>query len=186
MFVKYSFRWQSDPLCEGPFPQTFSEIKRTLECCRREKYGKAPSTAEEIRLEFQKQEIFEDLGKSRHREHDVFFNNIQIEPNFCNCLFSSSKSISLIREHIREQDRFYLMDGTFRITPRGIFQQVLIIHLQYRQKVGFYFALSRVLKIYLKNNESIFSTSSNLDLSHCVHFNVSSYNGGLCSSSTLC
>lgn len=161
MFFEQLFRWQSDTLCNNAFPQTFSEVKRTLEECRRAKYGKAPTTGEEIQSDFRKFEIFEDLGRSRHRERGIFFNDIHIEANYCNCIFSSAKSISLIIENIREKDRFFIMDGTFRITPRGVFQQVLIIYLYYRNKVSAihfsvfqifqYFNINTYIEVRLKN-----------------------------------
>lgn len=99
------------------------------------KYGKAPTNGEEIRIEFEKPEILNDLGMSKHREHGPFFNQLQINDHFTNCIFSSAKAISLVLENVDENDRFFLMDGTFRITPRGIFQQVLILHIQFGIKV---------------------------------------------------
>lgn len=140
IFTEAVLEWQTDPLCRGTkYPQEFAEVKRTLEDCRKKKYGKAPMNGEEILLEFQKENVFEDLGKSKHRERGIFFNEVQISNEYTNCIFSSSKSISLILDNVRQEDRFFLMDGTFRITPRGIFQQVLIIHVQFGIKVKFSF-----------------------------------------------
>lgn len=128
-------RWQTDPLCDGNYPQNFDEVKKTLENCRRAKYGKAPTTGEEIFKEFQKPDVLSDLGISKHRERGQFFNELQINERFTNCIFSSAKAISLVLENVKEEDRFFLMDGTFRITPRGIFEQVLILHIQFGIKV---------------------------------------------------
>lgn len=130
-----NYRWQSDPLCAGPFPKTFAEVKRTIENYSKTKYGKSPKSAEEILQEFQRPQVLADLGTSRQREHGRFFNEIHISEKFTNCFFSSSKIISLILNNVKEEDRFFLMDGTFRITPNGIFQQVLIIHSQFGTKV---------------------------------------------------
>lgn len=134
-FINTFIRWQTDPLCDGNYPQNFDEVKKTLENRRKLKYGKAPTSGEEIRAEFQKPDVLKDLGMSKHRENGPFFNHLQIDANFTNCIFSSAKAISLVMENIDEKDRFFLMDGTFRITPRGIFQQVLILHIQFGIKV---------------------------------------------------
>lgn len=125
-------RWHQSEKSE--FPQTFDEVRKTIENYRKNKYGKSPTTPKEIAEAFEKEVIMTNLGKSLHFERDDFFNGIIIEENFCNCIFSSSKSIELIK-NIPEKDRFFLMDGTFRITPHGTFEQVLILHAQYGTKV---------------------------------------------------
>lgn len=107
-----------------------------MENCGRKKYGKAPTDGNEIRKEFEKPEIFELLGRSLHHERGDFFNVMQIKKDHENCILSSAKSISLILENVREEDRFFLLDGTFRVTPRGHFQQVLILHFQFGIKVN--------------------------------------------------
>lgn len=111
--------------------------------------------------------MYEDLGLSLHHERGKFFNVVQITDEFENCIFSSSKSISLILENTEETSRFFLMDATFRITPRGIFQQVLILHFQYGIKVIF-------LVIIKSRNISIDSLTfhSIPDLPVCVRVDV--------------
>lgn len=102
---------------------------------RKKKYGKSPTTAEEIQKEMSKPKIFDDLGLSLHREKGVLYDTIDIQPDYVNCFFSSKKSIELIKENVEEKDRFFLMDGTFKITPKGFFQQVLIIYVQFGIRV---------------------------------------------------
>lgn len=108
-----------------------------MEDWRKAKYGKAPTSAKGIADTFQKPEIFEVLGKSLHRERGTFYNCSQIHEKYSNCIFSSPKSIQLIKDNTDETDRFFLMDATFSITPRGEFQQVLIIYVQFGEKVCF-------------------------------------------------
>lgn len=129
-------RWHRDPLCSGPYPQSFESIERTLRNYRKTKYGKSPNTPQEIEAEFQKQDVFRDLGLSKFRERGLLFNKICIEKDYCNCIFSSEKSIALVKENLEVDERFFIMDGTFRITPRGAFQQVLIIHIQFGIRVS--------------------------------------------------
>lgn len=63
------------------------------------------------------------------------FNEIQIEKNFSNCIFSSQSSIALVNKYTEPHERFFVMDGTFRITPHGIFNQVLVIYVRFGLKV---------------------------------------------------
>lgn len=102
---------------------------------RLSKYSKTPRTAEEIETAFSTPNIFEDLGRSKHHSKGVLFNTIQINKNFVNCIFSSERSIDLIKEHVEEKDRVFVMDATFKVTPNSIFQQVLIIYVKYGIKV---------------------------------------------------
>lgn len=140
MALKFQFcslsRWNNDLQCVGPFPKNFENIERTMRDLRKSKFGKSPGSLEEIAHEFNKPHIVEELGTSLHRDKGVLFNSIQIESDYCNCIFSSPHSISLMKKNLETHERFYLMDATFRITPRGLFQQVLIIYVQYGIKVS--------------------------------------------------
>lgn len=87
-------------------------------------------------MAFEKPEIMADLGTSLHREHGKIYNYVHNEEEFSYCIFSSPKSIQLITHNLDEEERFFLIDGTFRMTPmNNIFQQVLIIHAQFGIKV---------------------------------------------------
>lgn len=129
------FRWNNNPLCTGPFPYNFETVEKTLRERRKSKYGKPPVSPEEIVLEFEKSDVLRDLGTSKHRDKGPFYNTTQIENNYSNCIFSSAKSIELAKEHLEVHERFFSMDATFRITPRGIFQQVLVIYIHFGSKV---------------------------------------------------
>lgn len=130
------FRWQKDPLCEGtPYPKVFDEFKKTLGNCRKQRFGKSPTNGVEVLAEFEKQSVSEAYGFSLLQDHGQFFNDVVIEDNFENCIFSSSKSIDLILQNTTEAERFFIVDGTFRITPKGVWQQVLILHINFGIKV---------------------------------------------------
>lgn len=128
------FRWNNDALCTGPF-SNFENVERTLRTRRKPKYGKPPLTPEEIAFEFGKADVLRDLGTSLHRDKGPLYNTTLIEDDFSNCIFSSAKSISLVKEHLEVHERFFLMDATFRITLRGVFQQVLVIYIKFQSKV---------------------------------------------------
>lgn len=133
-----NFSWQKDPLCEGkPYPKVFSEFKKTLSNLRSQKYGNAPCNGKEV-LEQIERDF--DLGYSLLRNNDgellKLLDDVVITDTFENCIFSSSKSISLIKEFTEETTRFFILDGTFRITPKGVWQQILILHVNFGLKVS--------------------------------------------------
>lgn len=131
------FRWQNDPLCEGtPYPKVFREFKKTLGNYRKQKYGKAPTNGEEVLREFEKDAVRTDYGYSVLFEKGPLFNDVVIEDNFEYCVFSSWKSIALVLEYLPELMRFFILDATFRITPKGVWQQVLILHINFGMKVS--------------------------------------------------
>lgn len=102
---------------------------------RKTRFGKSPNTPHEVNDEFSKPEILNCLGKSLYNESGNIYNGIQIETGYSNCIFSSPYAISLVKEKLEIHERFFLMDATFRITPRGAFQQVLIIYIKFGIKV---------------------------------------------------
>lgn len=130
-------RWNNDPLCTGPFPKSFLTYERTLREIRKKRHGKSPQTFEEIATEFGKSEVIDDIGKSLYGAKGALYNGIVIGDDFCNCFFSSEHSISLLKANVPAHERFFVMDGTFRSSPRIGFQQVLIIYTQFGIKVTY-------------------------------------------------
>lgn len=78
------------------------------------------------------------LGLSLHGDKRPLFNDIQINEKFSNCIFSSHSSIELMEKYTEPDDRFFIMDGTFRITPHRIFNQVLVLYVRFGIKVIFF------------------------------------------------
>lgn len=133
----FEFRWNSDINCNGPFPIQYSTIKRTLTDLRKKKYDKSPNSCAEIKKAFENPVVLKDLGTSLYRGHDKLFNYVYDGKDFSYCVFISPKSIELIMRNLEAIERFYSMDGTFRITPMcNVFKQVLIIHAQFGIKVS--------------------------------------------------
>lgn len=128
-------RWTQDDKCKGPFPKNYESYERTLRDLRKTRFGKSPNTPYEIIEEFRKPEIAKTLGESLYNQSGSIFNGVQIENEFSNCIFSSPHSILLVKNNLETNERFFLMDATFRITPRGSFQQVLIIYIKFGIKV---------------------------------------------------
>lgn len=58
------------------------------------------------------------------------------EPDISFTLFASLNMIELIKQYIPPQNRRYMIDGTFDITPIGSYYQLLVIHIEYRHDVS--------------------------------------------------
>lgn len=91
----------------------------------------------EIQSAFNNSMLHDDLGCSLFEKREPLYNDIIIEKDFTNCIFSSAKSIALVKEFIEPQERFFVMDATFRVTPIGDFEQVLVLYVQFGIKVSF-------------------------------------------------
>lgn len=131
------FSWQNDELCKGtPYPKVFDEVRKTLSNSRAQRYGKAPTNGDEVIDEFKKEHVSDAYAFSLLQDHGPFLNDVIITDAFENIIFSSSKSIQLILQNTKEEDRFFIVDGTFRITPNGIWTQVLIVHINFGIKVS--------------------------------------------------
>lgn len=70
-----------------------------------------------------------------------FFTACIAEENYSFCLFSSEKSINLVKENIQPAQRRYLMDATFKIIPKGCFKQLLIIYIEYFGEVSNFYSI---------------------------------------------
>lgn len=90
----------------------------------------------EIQLAFNDPNLRNDLGCSLFGRREALYNDIIIEKDFTNCIFSSAKSIALVKEFIEPYKRFFVMDATFRVTPIGDFDQVLVLYVQFGIKVS--------------------------------------------------
>lgn len=112
-------------------------MEKTLRDLRQNKYGKSPNTVEEIKNAFETESIKDGLGRSLYGQKRTLFKQIQIEKNFSNCIFASEASIALIEQNLDPSERFFIMDGTFRITPQGVFSQVLVLYIRFGLKVRF-------------------------------------------------
>lgn len=53
------------------------------------------------------------------------------------CTFLVSETIiDLIKKNIDPDRRKYMLDGTFKIVPIGVFKQLLILYVEYHDAVG--------------------------------------------------
>lgn len=69
-------------------------------------------------------------------DKEEFYKDTIIEKNFAYTIFQS-KGICNFVESLPVSQRKYLLDGTFQSVPRGDYQQLLIIYIEYCDHVSF-------------------------------------------------
>lgn len=97
----------------------------------------SPKTANEVITSFANAEIMATFGstaKSHGIESSPFLKKIVIEQHFAYVVFASDTIIARVAELPSEQ-RHIALDGTFKVTPDSDFKQLLIIHVEFFQKV---------------------------------------------------
>lgn len=116
---------------QGAFRDEIKELQR----------GDPPSSKSvaEILAAFEDPDIMETFGSSKHQEARPFFITAREEERFSYCIFASKKSIELMEANIQEKDRCFLVDATFKVVPNGIFNQLLIIFVEYINMVKILF-----------------------------------------------
>lgn len=131
---------------------------------RGQKYGHAPTNGKEIREQIEKNSLTDleySLVRDKEGKLQKFLNDVVITDKFEYCVFSSPTTISLIKEFTTEDQRFFILDGTFSITPKGVWQQILILQINFGLKVSKLILkyLNRDLEILLMFFFSSFSSS---------------------------
>lgn len=118
---------------------SFSKIKRGLQYIVSKGLVTSPKTAVQVIEAFNLENIWTFYGITKDETNPKsFFTACIIEEKFSFCLFSSLKTINLIKENIPPAKRTYLMDATFKIVPQGCFKQLLVIYIEYFEEVMFY------------------------------------------------
>lgn len=117
---------------------SFSKIQRGLQKIVSRNLVTSPKTALQTIEAFNLEHVWNDFGLSKDNlKPRHFFTAAIKEENYSFCLFSSLKTIDLIKGNIPASKRTYLMDGTFKIVPHGCFQQLLVIYVEYFEEVSF-------------------------------------------------
>lgn len=110
------------------------KIKTQLNRLKNKQYPNKPKTSEDMAAELKKPETREMFGKTLDGQR-IFYIDSVVRPAFSFHLFASLAVISFIKQHIKPGERFYSMDGTFQVVPKGL-SQLLIISIQYKNKVS--------------------------------------------------
>lgn len=107
----------------------FEEVKRTLHNIRNKCLPPPPKNAMQINDVFAMQNVFEEFGVSKHTHKHPFFKHA------FECNDFSQTTIDLIDTNIPIANRRYLMDATFKVVPFSVFKQLLVVYVEYLDKV---------------------------------------------------
>lgn len=81
--------------------------------------------------------IWNNFGLTKHADNPrPFFKACIEDGNSSFCIFVSEHCFQIIDDNILEGNRRFLIDGTFKIVPHGCFKQLLIIYVEYVEKVN--------------------------------------------------
>lgn len=111
----------------------FFTHERTLERIRAEALPKNPEDIHEIAKLFDRDDIRNMLGITK--DGKPFYNGVYEGEGFSFCVFSSQSIMKLYCARVKFGDRMVMMDGTFGVVPVGTFNQLLLIHAIYMEKV---------------------------------------------------
>lgn len=101
-------------------------------------FAASPKTPTDVVSMFQKENIFTNFGLTLHegQEKTAFFKVCHDSKDFAYCVFGSDKIVKLINENIPDNNnKKILIDGTFSIVPLGCFKQLILLHIEYYEKV---------------------------------------------------
>lgn len=98
----------------------------------------SPKTPKDVQEAFRKESVFKNFGLTRHEgeSQSHFFKTCHEEKDFAYCVFASDKCVQLIKENIPVTKRTILIDGTFAVVPMGCFKQLLLINVEYLDRVS--------------------------------------------------
>lgn len=109
----------------------FEEHERQFQRIRNLGVPPAPKTIDDIVKQFDRPDILDVFGKSKHEDgREMFLDYIHKGSHFNYMIFSSKRIIKYIKINILVKDRKYHIDGTFYIVPYGCFKQYLMFHLE--------------------------------------------------------
>lgn len=129
-------------------------MRRNLYRLREAAMPPSPKSAAEIVLAYENEEIRRIYGMSLTGagvESEVFYRKVYTSNQFAYCIFASEQIVRCAKQL---EERHIHMDGTFRVVPYGEFNQLLIIHITFFEKVYLFIA-------FLSHFLSFFSLISN-------------------------
>lgn len=111
-----------------------AKLERQLNRMKNKHYPNKPKTSKDMAAELKKPDVREVYGKTLDKKRSFYIDSV-VCPNFSFHLFASLAVISFIKDHIKVGERFYSMDGTFQVVPKGL-SQLLVISIQFKSKVS--------------------------------------------------
>lgn len=126
----------------------FHNMERNLRRLKNKKYPKRPTTAGEIIDAFQNPSIVQEFGLNLRADNRFYVDTIVTKSNSSFTIFASYPIIEMIKKNILPNERKYLLDGTFDVTPFGHYYQLLVIYIEYQNDVGLNFIFFEKILIF--------------------------------------
>lgn len=120
---------------EGSSKVSYDRVRRGLQRIQSRNFPKNPENVEDILRAFSDEDFMENFGTSLEKEKHPFYRGAVETDEFSYCIFASEAIIKVIQTEIEVPVRKYLMDATFKVVPEGCFKQLLIIYIEYMEKV---------------------------------------------------
>lgn len=99
-------------------------------------YPASPKNVHDITVAFTNANVRDNFGKTKClASPQDFFITAGEEDGLGYCIFASKKSINLMEQWIKPDDRKLCIDATFKVTPNSVFYQTLIIFVEYHRQV---------------------------------------------------
>lgn len=114
-------------------------MKRNLQKIRSKTLPNSPENAAQILAKFETPYVRENYGLTIRNDpssRKMFFQHAFENEDFAHCIFASPDIVDAIKIHIPIKDRQLFMDGTFKVCPIGIFNQLFIIHVNFMGQVN--------------------------------------------------
>lgn len=109
-------------------------MQRNLQKIRQKTLPKSPKDVSEIvksfSSDFVKKHYGTTLRESDEKKTEFFKHAFQCD-EYAFCIYASDDIIHAINKEILVKKRQYFMDETFKVCPMGIFEQLLIIHVNF-------------------------------------------------------
>lgn len=99
------------------------------------KYPALPSELEDVKKVFEMDDTITNYGKTLSKDEKFYFHT-EVGHGFAHQIYGSVATINFIENNIDEGCRNYLMDGTFKISPKP-FKQTLVISIEYKNSVSY-------------------------------------------------
>lgn len=127
-------------------------MEKKLNRSKNKKHPSIPRTLERTRDVLNAKKNLSKYGNTLDGSKKFYIDSI-IDTTGAFIIFASFNIIEMIEKNIERGHRRYLLDGTFKVTPK-LFYQLLIISIEYKNDViQFYiFTLSFSSNIYFSSN----------------------------------
>lgn len=113
---------------------------RQLHKIRANTLPSSPKNIAEVLKVYKTPYVIENYGLTLRDDANVrtmFFNHAYENDDFAYCVFASLDIVTAIKTNIQNvKDRQFFIDGTFKVCPIGIFNQLLIVHINFMGQVS--------------------------------------------------